>query len=171
MSLHGPSLTLPLGLACDTPMDVANIRLETIVVYEIKMADAPSSPPISSAMAQWMGLPPGRGYAFEHINKPSTYPLRLLCISSSPCLVSCADCRPRLLHFWPFWLWLRLWLFSSRSRNGGGFVVLLLPILDLQWGGERQISLVGWSWLLCSGRGSSLLVVKTMGTLESCFRR
>ena len=54
MSLHGPSLTLPLGLACDTPMDVANIRLETIVVYEIKMADAPSSPPISSAMAQWM---------------------------------------------------------------------------------------------------------------------
>ena len=61
MSLHGPSLTLPLGLACDTPMDVANIRLETIVVYEIKMADAPSSPPISSAMAQWMGLPPGRG--------------------------------------------------------------------------------------------------------------
>ena len=59
-------------LSCDTPMDVANIRLATIVVvplfidlvlnclYEIKIADIPSSPLIFSAMAQWMGLPPGR---------------------------------------------------------------------------------------------------------------
>ena len=64
MLLHGPSLTLPDWLSCDTPMDVANIRLATIVVvplfidlvlnclYEIKIADIPSSPPISSAMAQ-----------------------------------------------------------------------------------------------------------------------
>ena len=35
MLLHGPSLTLPNWLACDTPMDVANIRLATIVVLPL----------------------------------------------------------------------------------------------------------------------------------------
>ena len=64
MLLNGPSLTLPDWLACDTPMDVANISLTTIVVvplfidlvlnclYEIKIANTLSSPPTSSAKAQ-----------------------------------------------------------------------------------------------------------------------
>ena len=35
MLLHGPSLALLDWLACDTPMDVANIRLATIVVLPL----------------------------------------------------------------------------------------------------------------------------------------
>ena len=64
MLLHGLLLTLLDWLACDTPMGVANIRQATIVVvplfidlvlnclYEIKIVDTLSPPPISSATAQ-----------------------------------------------------------------------------------------------------------------------
>lgn len=91
MSLHGPSLTLPLGLACDTPMDVANIRLETIVVYEIKkIVDTPSSPHIPLPWPKGWGYHPGEDKP-SNIYKITHIPTYFVCLwvttshfSSSP---------------------------------------------------------------------------------------